>query len=184
MSVATVSRKNPLAVFVTRLSGYVLRSGRAYWTNLCAALCILEVDAAAFRVDTTPGKCKNLIAAASGEQQRTDGSDAGSVLAIVQCLTHCSTEGGEFIERQKASTLVVGEPADAACRVVGYHPMLPAEFEDRAEHSYSSGRNTPSAGSLAAAAFFPTRPGGLPRCHISLKTFDRAVSALRPCADR
>src|SRR5262249_30447868 len=99
MSVATVGRKNPPALVKSGLASHLPHSVGANWTKLRAAFRVFKTNAAGFRVDPAPGKCKNLIAAASSEQQRTDGSDASAMLAIVRCRTHCSTEGGEFIER-------------------------------------------------------------------------------------
>src|SRR5262249_41542748 len=79
----------------------------------------------------------------------------------------------------KASALIIGEAVDTTCRVVEDHPVLLAKFEDSAKHSYSSGRNTSAAGSTPASAFSPTRPGGLARRHVRLKTLD--VAARKPC---
>src|SRR5262245_24323227 len=98
MSVAMGRRKNPLAVFVTRLSDYVLRGGRADWTNLCPALCVLKANAAGFCVKLGPGQCEDFAAAASGQQQGVDGSHPGAVFAIGCSLAHRLTEGGDFVE--------------------------------------------------------------------------------------
>src|SRR5262245_26868184 len=68
MSVATVRGKNPLAVFVMRLRGYVLRGDRADGTQLWAALCVFKTNAAGFCVQPSPGQCEDFAAAASGQQ--------------------------------------------------------------------------------------------------------------------
>ena len=108
-----------------------------------------------------------------------DSSYASAVLAVGRCLTHCSTEGGEFIEGQEAPALAVRETADATRGVVGDHAVPFAKFEDRAQHSNGPGCDTPTASSAPAAAFFLTRSGALARRYVCLKPLD--VAAHKPC---
>src|SRR5215471_6762592 len=178
MSVATVSRKDPFALFASGLSSHLLHSGHTDWTKLWAALCVFKANAAGFCVKPVPGQRKDFATAASAQQQRADGSYTSAILAVGGCLTHCSTEGGELFERQKASALVVGKTTDTARRVVGHHAVPFGKFEDRAQHSNSPGCDTPTAGSPPAAAFFLTRPGGLARRYVCLKPLD--VAARKP----
>ena len=117
MLVPTVGWKNPFAVFVTRLSGHLFRSGRADWTKLRAAFRVFKTNAAGFCVEPGPGHCEDFAAAASGQQQGADGSYPGAALASNRCLAHCFAESGEFFETQETTALVVGETADTARRV-------------------------------------------------------------------
>src|SRR5262245_27098616 len=174
MSVATVGRKDPLALVKSGLASHLPHSGGANWTKLWAAFRVFKTNAAGFCVEPGPGQCEDFAAAASSQQQGADGSDPRAALASSCCLTHYFAESGEFVERKEAPSLVVGETADAAPGVIGDNAVPFAKLQDCAKHSDSAGSNTPTARSLPAAAFFPTRPGGLPRCHISLKTFDIA----------
>src|SRR6516165_10749753 len=128
MPVSTVGWKNPFAGFVTRLSGHLFRSGRADWTKLCTALRVREANAAGFGVEPGPGQCEHFAAAASGEQQHADGSHAGAVRAVGRSLSHSFTESGEFVERQEAPALVVGETPNAARGILEDHAVPFGKF--------------------------------------------------------
>src|SRR5262245_9144564 len=175
MSVAAVGRKDPLALVKSGLSTYLLHSGGTNWTKLWAAFRVFKTNALGFCVEPGVGQCEDLAPTASGQQQGADGSYPGAVLAVGRCLAHCFTEGSEFIERQEAAPLIVGETADAARWVIDNHAVPFAKLQDCPKHSNRSGGGTPATDSQSAATFFPTRRGGLARRHISLKTFNVAL---------